>query len=883
MGSGSSTLAPGSPRSVTAGSDRDVRPTTTSWPAVTKRKKDYNEAAVIERLEARATATASHADAVDEAGSNTKAGAFALIRRTRLATLQRVRERSGATLLMGVLKPSLRSSYPTQDSTLAVAVGRRRYSLAAMTGLELEGVPAVRSSGAGWHVRRRGRLAVSTEPDPMRTSAQKKGASAFLTRNPNHKKDRATAHWLLRILASQPLFVAFTVRSLEVAVSWMVARRLKENEVLLEAGSEGDCMFVLEEGLLEISTPSDTKVAQPPSDEAGSAIIRRKNSRPRVIGALTPGDAFGELAMLYSTRRLSTVTAREACTVWRLDRDVYRVLMLADMAPNDALRKLLEPIPLLADLDTEQLDGIAKTLAPRRYTKGQPLLESDSDMVHVISAGVVRLGPPCGLGERDPTQQGSFTLRAGDILATGRSGDVSVLQVLQRTHTGGSHEATVQQRRRSSTERAAVQTMSKRRASETSLMGVAGRLFPYPALPQRTRGSSQVVVGADASNAVATCDVECWSCGLSEFAVQLAALPLVIYSRDGAAALLRNSHLTTGMSDAAIAMLAATARPSSFCSSDSPIIAPGRVATHLHLIISGEATIFRNCGHQEHEVRVLHHGAACGEWLLVGEEDAPSVFGLRCRKNMATLAFPVAAVRAQLSQATLQRLKQESLSRSASWSALKLSDLSVVALLGQGNYGRVALVRSSEGEAFALKVLDRGGITRQSQQAHLLSERKIMTELDHPFVLRLFATFKNAKSLFMLLEVCMGGELFHHLDEVDIVDEEAARFYVASITLVFEYLHERQIVYRDLKPENILLMPSGQIKVCDFGFAKKIADGDRSYTLCGTPEYIAPEMLAMLGHSRGVDWWALGIFLYELLHGYTPFTCKGEVTNPMFV
>jgi serine/threonine protein kinase len=121
----------------------------------------------------------------------------------------------------------------------------------------------------------------------------------------------------------------------------------------------------------------------------------------------------------------------------------------------------------------------------------------------------------------------------------------------------------------------------------------------------------------------------------------------------------------------------------------------------------------------------------------------------------------------------------------------------------------------------------------------------------------------------MVLEYIVGGEFFTHLRKAGRFDNATAKFYAAQIVMIFEYLHEQDFIYRDLKPENLLLDNVGYIKITDFGFAKRVAF--KTYTLCGTPEYIAPEVLLNKGHGKGVDWWTLGILIYETLAGQPPF------------
>jgi len=157
-------------------------------------------------------------------------------------------------------------------------------------------------------------------------------------------------------------------------------------------------------------------------------------------------------------------------------------------------------------------------------------------------------------------------------------------------------------------------------------------------------------------------------------------------------------------------------------------------------------------------------------------------------------------------------------------------------------------------------------------------ERAILAEVaGHPFITNLQASFSDRDSLYMLLDYVPGGELFSYLRKFRRFDEPTARFYIAEIVLVLEYLHEQQggVAYRDLKPENLLIDGDGHIKLVDFGFAKRLGNHEgrqvETYTLCGTPEYLAPEVIHNKGHTASVDWWALGILLYEFLTGYPPF------------
>nr|QKY15304.1 cGMp-dependent protein kinase (PRKG) [Polytomella parva] len=161
-------------------------------------------------------------------------------------------------------------------------------------------------------------------------------------------------------------------------------------------------------------------------------------------------------------------------------------------------------------------------------------------------------------------------------------------------------------------------------------------------------------------------------------------------------------------------------------------------------------------------------------------------------------------------------------------------------------------------------------IVESKQIEHVINERRILEEASHPFCVRLCGAYQDRDCLYLLQEWVPGGELFHHLDVEGAFDEPTAMFYAANVLLALEFLHAKNIVYRDLKPENLLMDTQGYIKVADFGFAKHIG-GDKTFTICGTPDYQAPEVIMRRGTTKAADYWALGVLIFEMLVGDPPF------------
>jgi len=215
---------------------------------------------------------------------------------------------------------------------------------------------------------------------------------------------------------------------------------------------------------------------------------------------------------------------------------------------------------------------------------------------------------------------------------------------------------------------------------------------------------------------------------------------------------------------------------------------------------------------------------------------------------------------------------------------LSLTDLSFVSTLGIGGFGRVELVTSGQNNnlTFALKKLKKIEIDDRKQQQHILNEKQIMLSCSSPFVVKLYRTFRDTRYLYMLMEPCLGGELWTILRDRKRFDDDAARFYTGCVINAFDYLHDKGIVYRDLKPENLLLDASGYVKLTDFGFAKQLEPGEKSWTFCGTPEYVAPEIITNKSHDHRADIWSVGILMYELLNGIPPFPKRNNSSSQVY-
>ena len=525
------------------------------------------------------------------------------------------------------------------------------------------------------------------------------------------------------------------------------------------------------------------------------------------VGSCKSGQTFGELALLYNAPRAATVTCEEPGSVWLLPRANFRKIV-----SSSAARSRNETSNAL---------------------KSVPLLSELTDKqidALVDCVTTVRFDP------------GDVVLRKGDkgrVFYFIKSGDVECTKI------GSSDDASL-------------------------------TLGPGEYFGERALMTSE----PRAANVIAMTELECIALDKDDFEAHLGPL-LDRLDRNLGARVLKTMEIFKDLTDSERSKLVEEFQEEKFKAGEY-VVRQGESGSKFYIIRDGTFEVSKQVGETDDRAFLanLTNGDFFGEGALLKDEPRGAdvvaktdgrVFSLereafdRSMQKLKTHLSRHLSMRLDMTDDTIRAKRKQQ------YESILMSDLEIMRTLGTGTFGRVKLVHHPKlKKAFALKQLQKAAVVAYRQQANVISEKTIMELADHPFILRLHKTFKDRDCLYMLLEFVQGGELFTllHIRGGKLADKDA-RFYAACVQDALEYLHDRDIVYRDLKPENLLIDDEGYIRVVDFGFSKKITT--RSFTLCGTPEYLAPELVLGKGHNRAVDIWALGVLIYEMIAGTSPF------------
>ncbi|OQR88318.1 cGMP-dependent protein kinase [Achlya hypogyna] len=613
------------------------------------------------------------------------------------------------------------------------------------------------------------------------------------------------------------------------------SKLLKDNiqALLFEATTDGEMDMV-------VSVMTSTNV------KAGEVIIRQHDHGDKFyvieegtceclvndihVGDVTAGGHFGELALIYDAPRAATVVATTDCRLWTLGRNEFRIIQAQSSMESLSKRsEWLQKVPLFSGLTPRQLTSLNRCLEVVTFEDGANIVQQGAkgDAFYIVASGTV----------------GCYVDGSKRNLILLSSSKAEIARLHQGDYFG-----------------------------ETALLN------------DQPRNCTVRAIGL----------VKCVRLMRADFCSMIGPLTSLLESNGIKRALRTYDHFaefTDDELDAITSMFEIVEYED-----QDVIFQPDSPAEYFYIIREGMVMV-QDFEAENIPLELNVKDSFGGEAITGGDykSTATCVGNTTClRLSQANISLGIVTRRQSIAQiANLSGLLYRH-----PLSHLELDDLVHIGVLGEGSFGRVTMVQAfleAEEYLLALKCVSKAHVIECQQQEHIMRERAILKELPpNPFVVQLYATYQDANYLYMLLELVQGGELFSVL-HTDIcgrdLDEEDMKFYAACVYLGLEHLHKRDIAYRDLKPENLLVSSMGYLKIVDMGFAKKIPftvtneDGTtevnaRSYTLCGTQEYLAPEFVLNTGHDIAVDYWAYGVLIYEMLLGYTPFEAPdGDIAS----
>ena len=549
-----------------------------------------------------------------------------------------------------------------------------------------------------------------------------------------------------------------------------------------------------------------------------------------VMGSCTVGGSFGELALLYcSPRAVSCITTSDTVAVWKIDHTTFRHIMAhQDYQSRSNLKHLIRSISIFQNLDDTILSRFTKSLTPVHWKAGQTIVQKgeEGNVFYIIQSGSVKVHD-IGLGDSlfDDLVLGPGQYFGERALLTGEPRAASVTAIDDVT------------------------TMAMDRTTFESSLGPLQNL-----LEREMRRQSLQVIPIFAHSDVTNHEIEMLARKMQE----------VCYRK--------GEHL------------ALTGTP---------------YQRKLWIIQHGRLVVYSQ---KYDKLYNLKAGDYFGDKSLMGDDpNHISSHTATCEENLTTWIISREQIESVIGD--IHRLGQSvSFTKTKVDQTIQLKELKRVRILGQGAFGTVWLVThncnmallspstttttsSTKTNVYALKTISKAKIIDAKLDQAVIREKDLLSLLNHPFILSLVASYQDSDNLYLLLPLILGGELYSLLKKMKKHDRgmenNTVAFYAACIFEALKHFHfGHHIAYRDLKLENVLVDEYGYGKIIDLGFAKVVTG--KTYTLCGTPEMLAPEIIMSKGHDHAVDYWAFGVIVYELLVGHTPFYQRGSSQIDMF-